>query len=1054
MCSNDPGPSTGVARTANREGDRASSMEVAGYHSLANKLASEGNTDRLANVILNHGVSVDTRDAENGATLLHLAAANGHTETVLLLLRLGACTSVVIGGLGTPLHQAAWGGHVSTVKAMFEAGCLVDVVDSNGWLVLHAAAAGGNAEVIRVVLSTGCDMNAAANDSRTPLHVAARKGNTEAALELIRHGAEKAIVAGARGTPFHEAAVGGHVSTVKAMLEAGCPVDVLDSDGWLVLHAAAAGGNAEVVREVLSTGCDMNAADNDGWTPLHMAAVEGNTEAALELIRHGAEKAIVAGVAGTPLHDAAMGGHVSTVKAMLEAGCPVDVVNSDGWLVLHFAAAGGNAEVVREVLSTGCDMNAAANDGRTSLHMAARKGNTEAALELIRHGAEKAIVAGEAGTPLHQAAVGGHVSTVKAMLEAGCPVDVVNSDGWRVLHAAAAGGNAEVVREVLSTGCDMNAAANDGRTSLHMAARKGNTEAALELIKHGAEKAIVAGEAGTPLHQAAEGGHVSTVKAMLEAGCPVDVVDSNGWLVLHAACGNAEVVREVLSTGCDMNAADNGCRALMHVAAEKGNTEVASELMTHGAEKAIKVETMFRFTPLHFAVLSENKDCVRVLLEHGADPRKPAPYLGSAYHCAASLVPAVVDAFDRCLIEEDQWLPEVHKLLPGHAWFNGKGLDKRSALVRDMFGISTLEYMLIWGMAESDEHVFDTVVVDLSYINADNLLLLATIHGLNTFVGKLTNTASLAHRPSFGAQTVTSLVNLRSSLTLMLHLRSLVPPDASLNLLHVAVLAMKGRCENDFIDTVRADHSSLLKFLVTSNSFHHTLHDYLPNGLTPLDLAEKLGLEEAATIISSAGGRHGIYTMFSNEDRLQYGPAILLAHQELMKLASSGPRGQQIAQVVYSQLPGRSTVEQGTATEESHLCQQKVLDQRPDLSVISTYVIGLVNVDRWRRLGVSLKIPLEPLTHISSTHSSCEDRYLEVLIYWLDHNKGASWRALLEVLGHFETKQKMNQLTQDILSVQYRAVSCLARLMVCVHICIQSECKCYISILLQCETQH
>ena len=1053
MCSNDPGPSTGVARTANGEGERASSMEVAGYHSLANKLASEGNTDRIANVILNHGVSVDTRDAESGATLLHLAAANGHTETVLLLLRLGACTSVVIGGHGTPLHLAAVGGHVSTVKAMLEAGCPVDVVDSNGWLVLHAAAAGGNAEVVREVLSTGCDMNAADNDGRTPLHVAAWNGNTEAALELIRHGAEKAIVAGARGTPLHEAAEGGHVSTVKAMLEAGCPVDVVDSNGWLVLHAAAQGGNAEVVREVLSTGCDMNAAANDGASPLHVAAWNGNTEAALELIRHGAENAIVASEAGTPLHLAAVGGHVSTVKAMLEAGCPVDVVDSNGWLVLHAAAAGGNAEVVREVLSTGCDMNAAANDGASPLHVAAWNGNTEAALELIRHGAEKAIVAGAGGTPLHLAAGFGRVSTVKAMLEAGCPVDVVGSNGWSVLHFAALGGNAEVVREVLNTGCDMNAAANDGRTPLHVAAGKGNTEAALELIRHGAEKAIVAGADGTPLQRAAVGGHVSTVKAMLEAGCPVDVVDS-GWRVLHAAAagGNAEVVRELLNTGCDMNAASNDGLTPLHVAAWEGNTEAALELIRHGTEKANKVEPPFRFTPLHLAVLSKKKDCVRVLLEHGADPWKPAPYFGSAYFCATHWVPAVVEAFDRCLIEEDQWIPQVHKLLPDHEWFHGRGLDKHSALVRDMFGISTLEYMLILGITQID--VINNVVLDLSYINADNLLLLAAIHGLNTFVGKLTNTASLAHCPSFGAQTVTSLVNLRSSLTLNLHLQSLVPPDASLNLLHVVVLAMKGRSESFFIDTVRADHSSLLKFLATSNSFHHNLHEYLPNGLSPLDLAEKLGLEEAATIISSAGGRHGIYTMFSNEDRLQYGPAILLAHQELMKLASSGPRGQQIAQVVYSQLPGKATVEQGTATEESHLCQQMALDQRPDLSVISTNVIGAVSVDRWRRLGVALKIPLEALSHISSIHSSCEDRYLEVLIYWLYHNKAASWRTLLEVLGHFETKQKMDQLTQDILSVQYRAVSCLARLMVCVHIRIQSECKCYISVLLQCETQH
>ena len=156
---------------------------------------------------------------------------------------------------------------------------------------------------------------------------------------------------------------------------------------------------------------------------------------------------------------------------------------------------------------------------------------------------------------------------------------------------------------------------------------------------------------------------------------------------------------------------------------------------------------------------------------------------------------------------------------------------------------------------------------------------------------------------------------------------------------------------------------------------------------------------------------------------MQHGPASLLADQELMKLESYGALGQQAVQAVISHVLGRTTAEQGTATEESHIHQEKVLNQRPRLSVLSTYVIGCVSVERWRRLGTSLDIPLEVISHISSTHSSCEDRYLEVLIYWLAHNETASWRTLLEVLGHFETKQTMNQLTQEILATRDSAVS-------------------------------
>ena len=311
---------------------------------------------------------------------------------------------------------------------------------------------------------------------------------------------------------------------------------------------------------------------------------------------------------------------------------------------------------------------------------------------------------------------------------------------------------------------------------------------------------------------------------------------------------------------------------------------------------------------------------------------------------------------------------------------------------------------------------------NLTLVNPDNLLLLAAILGLSTFLNNFIIIATF--RPSFTAQTVISLVRMHYALGTMPHLQELVPPDASLNLVHVAVLAMKGKISGeDTIVPVKADHPSFLKSLVTSDSFRHTLHVYLPNGLTILDLAEKLGLDEAVTIISSAGGRHGIYAMFSEEVWLQHGPALLLTYQKLMKVTSSGAPGQQAVKDLFSHILGRTTIEQGTATEESHIRQQKVLNQRPKLSTISTYVIGHVSVERWRRLGISLKMSKEVLSHISSAHSSCEDRYLEVLDYWLVHNEAASWRTLLEVLGHFETKQTMDQLTQEVLANQDSAVS-------------------------------
>ena len=1080
---------------------------------MASFSAANGLTDALCEIIVSGLVSANIM-YQDGRTLLHFAAASGHTETVLILIKLGADKAIIAHNIGTPLHVAAAKGHVPTVKAMLRAGCPVDVVDNNGYSVLHAAALGGNAEVVRVVLSTGCDMNATANDGRTPLHVSAVKGNTEATLELIRHGAEKAIVAGNADTPLHQAAMGGHVSTVKAMLEAGCPVNVVDSDGWSVLHAAAEGGNAEVVREVLSTGCDMNAAANDGRTPLHVAARNGNTEAALELIRHWAEKAIVDGAKGTPLHQAAWGGHVSTVRAMLAAGCPVDVVDSNGWSVLYAAAAGGNAEVIREVCSTGCNINVlTGNNSKTPLHRAVEDGHTEAALELIRLGAENAIVAGRFGTPLHQAALGAYAFIVKALLKAGCPVDVVSTTGATVLHTAAEGGSVEVIREVLSTNrCNINAIDSDGETPLSVAAREGNTDAALELIRHGAEKAIVAGAKGTPLHQAAVFGHVPTVKAMLKAGCPVDVVSSKGVSALHGASmyGCVEVMDVLLSRGCDVRATDNGGNTPLDYAALAGEVKAVLKLIRHGADKyttggtyggSVLAAASFRhwstvqvmldegfpadgvttdgqtllhivaawgnvtllqqlakggfnasrtdyygLTPLHYASLSGSGTCVKILMELGVNAQIEAPLLGKALDTLRFRGFQIIRS---PLLHGAELSPvgrRLDEMIVDFALCKELGINIQSPYLfsEHKSTISVFEFYLFRStlFALHNEKLQTvpnqvrtprnlrkvlSVLSRHQLVDLNKLACLAAIHG---DVVVLTCLSEVLSAPTEPVQFYNRLKQLfpasfRQPKSVLVQ----VLPECKLNPLQLAVISMlctQTVCHLCMDDSCRK-YTEVISFLTTNESFWHTLNECLPNGLSPLDLAERLGLEEAATIISSAGGTQGIWALIPEEVRVQNGPAVLHLHQGLVQLMSSGPLGQQAVQAVFSQLLGKpSTAEQGMVTEESHLHQQKVLEQKPDLIVIVKAVLPKVQLENWKETGIMLQVPIPTLNELKHNQSRLRDKYREVLEYWLERNEAASWRTLLEVLGHFETKVTLDRLTQEIIASQDNEVSRMA----------------------------
>nr|XP_004242651.1 probable E3 ubiquitin-protein ligase XBOS32 isoform X1 [Solanum lycopersicum] len=92
---------------------------------------------------------VINRPADGGITALHMAALNGHVESLQLLLDLGASVTKVtvedgttidlIGAGSTPLHYAACGGNAQCCQLLIARGASLNAENVNGWTSLMVA---------------------------------------------------------------------------------------------------------------------------------------------------------------------------------------------------------------------------------------------------------------------------------------------------------------------------------------------------------------------------------------------------------------------------------------------------------------------------------------------------------------------------------------------------------------------------------------------------------------------------------------------------------------------------------------------------------------------------------------------------------------------------------------------------------------------------------------------------------------------------------------------------------------------------------------------------
>lgn len=361
----------------------------------------------------------------------------------------------------------------------------------------------------------------------------------------------------------------------------------------------------------------------------------------------GAPAAAIPPAAATP------GPQPSALRALwlLERGADPDGAGPSLIAPLQHAIHLRDGALLASLLERGADPDSTVpfhcspkNSGVHILELALDAGDEAAVLALLRAGACPFLHEEHRPPPLHQACKAlPRAAVVSALLDsllrAGRGVDSRDMYGRTALHVAAEGGHAEVIRILLFRGARVDEPVVTRRARLWQdPLNESGDESEDEREDEREDEGVTAGP--TALELALRGGHEAAALALLAADATLpakwrtgsygSVCEPPTFIVL-ARVPSPAVVAAMLARGADPHARSYDGRTLLHYAAREGLADIASMLLSAGADVHAK-DSRYDAPPLHSAT---NRAVACLLLSHGARVNAVCGRGRTALHAAA-----------------------------------------------------------------------------------------------------------------------------------------------------------------------------------------------------------------------------------------------------------------------------------------------------------------------------------------------------------------------------------------------------------------------------------
>ena len=689
-------------------------------------------TAPMIHFLVENGVNIHAR-ASDGDSVLNIMLESifddiRALQTIKLLVGYG-CNPLEDSRGDTPLHIAVKLGHVSAARYLLTLGAHLppdSLVTLMGrwslWIPVR---------VIRFLIENGANVLAHTSDGDSMLHIALRSiyydnEALESVQLLVGYGCNPLEANSHGDTPLRIAVEHGHVSAARYLLTLGAhlppnPLVTLISPWWDRTIVPTG-----MIRFLIENGVDVLARTSDGDSTLHIVLWSlHNSNEALEsvqlLVSNGCDPLEANSYGNTPLHIAVKQGHISVARYFLSLGAhlPPDLLVTFkldfNRRRFRFRSGWSTIPMICFLVEKGVDVLARAGDGDSVLHIVLRSlDNDKEALEtvklLVGLGCNPLTANSRGNTPLHTAVERGHISTARYLLTLGAHLPpgllVTLNRHWSYWSTA------PMIRFLVERGVNLLAHTSDGNSMLHIALRCSNLdddvlEAVKLLVGYGCDPLEANSRGNTPLRIAVEQGHISAARHLLTLGAhlPPDFLvtlnrrrpywnktpmirflvengvnvlahSSDGDSVLHTAlqCSvydrdTLEVVKALVSYGCDPLEANFRGNTPLHIAVERGHISAAEYLLALGAAlppdllvtlnrdwSRWSTEPMIRFlvengvnvhahasdgdSVLHFALRCFNRDydvlkAVKLLVGYGCDPLEANSRGETPLHIAA-----------------------------------------------------------------------------------------------------------------------------------------------------------------------------------------------------------------------------------------------------------------------------------------------------------------------------------------------------------------------------------------------------------------------------------